>query len=197
LLQTAFPKYWENHLRNFFRSTTVPADLPPAKLAEFTEHVFWLVKQTGLRDPAAWLAFHRAQEEKRAAMALAAEIDWEALIETDDNTPRQDSVDPELVKLGMDPVKSPGQPPPAPVAATVTLSPSEIAKDKIAIGDDEYVSAPRLASVLGISERTLARRTANGNGPPHVKIAGIYYRLDKIQEWAAARGLLITPLNND
>jgi hypothetical protein len=78
-----------------------------------------------------------------------------------------------------------------------SLPPSEIAKDTIAIGDDEYVSAPRLASMLGISERKLERLCANGNGPSHVKIAGNYYRLDKIQEWAAARGLrAITSLDN-
>ena len=187
-------------LRNFFQGASVPADLPPEELARFTDYVFRLVKQAGIKDPAGWLAFQRAQEEKKkekeAAMALAAAIEWEALIETGDDTPIQrDSVDPEPVKLGVDPVSS--EPPPAPVAATITLSPSEIAKDKITIGDDLYVSFPYLASMLGISERTLSRRIANGNGPPHVKIAGNYYRLDKIQEWAAARGLpLKTPSDN-
>jgi hypothetical protein len=200
LLQTAYPKAWENHLRNFF-GDSVPADLPPAELARFTDHVFWSVKQTGIKDPAALLAFWRAQEKeeekkKEAAMALAAAIDCEALIETGDDTPIQrDSVDPEPVKLAVGPASD--EPPPAPAAATVTLSPSEIAQDTIAIGDDEYVNAPRLASMLGISERKLERLCANGNGPPHVKIAGNYYRLDKIQEWAAARGLRASrPLDN-
>jgi predicted DNA-binding transcriptional regulator AlpA len=191
MLQTAYPRDWENHLRNFF-GASVPADLPPAELARFTERVSWMVKQAGIKDPAGWLAFQRAQEEKKkekeAAMALAAAIEWEALIETGDDTPVQrDSVDPEPVKLGVDPVS--GEPPAAPVAATTTLSPSEIAKDKITIGGQEYVSNPRLASMLGISERTLSRLLRNDDGPPHVKIGGNYYRLDKIPEWAAARGL--------
>lgn len=202
LLQTAYlnhPKMSERLLRNYFQGVSVPADLPPEELARFTDYVFRHVKQTGLKNPAGWLTVHRARQEekkeKEAAMALAAAIDWEAVIDTGGDTPIQrNSVDPEPVKLGVDPVSD--EPPPAPMAATVTLSPSEIAKDTIAIGSDVYVSAPRLAAMLGISERTLARRTANGNGPTHVKIAGIYYRLDKIEEWAAARGLPITPLDN-
>jgi hypothetical protein len=198
MLQTAYPRDWENHLRNFF-GASVPADLPPAELARFTERVSWMVKQARIKDPAGWLAFQRAQEEKKkekeAAMALAAAIEWEALIETSDDTPVQrDSVDPEAVKLGVDPVSS--EPPAAPVAATTTLSPSEIAKDKITIGGQEYVSNPRLVSMLRISERTLSRLLRKGDGPPHVKIGGNYYPLDKAREWAAARGLLKTPSDN-
>jgi hypothetical protein len=67
----------------------------------------------------------------------------------------------------------------------VALSPSQIAKNEISIEGRLYVSAARLASILGISERTLSRRCANGNGPPHVKLAGIYYDLDEVQEWTA------------
>jgi hypothetical protein len=48
----AYPKHWEKHIRNFL-GDIAPADLPPAELAQFTDHVFWLVKQTGLREPAA------------------------------------------------------------------------------------------------------------------------------------------------
>ena len=73
----------------------------------------------------------------------------------------------------------------APVAGA--LSPSQIAKNEIAIEGRLYVSAARLASMLGISERTLSRRCANGNGPPHVKLAGIYYDLDEAQEWTAEK----------
>lgn len=71
----------------------------------------------------------------------------------------------------------------APIATA--LSPSQIAKNEIAIEGCLYVGAARLASMLGISERTLSRRCANGNGPPHVKLAGIYYALDEVQEWTA------------
>ena len=189
MLQTAYPRDWENHLRNFF-GASLPADLPPAELARFTERVSWMVKQAGIKDPAGWLAFQRDQEEKKkekeAAMALAAAIEWEALIET---PIQRDSVDPEPVVCSEPPAS-------APAAAVVTLSPSEIAKDKITIGGDLCVSFASLASLLGISERTLSRRTENGNGPPHVCISGNYYPLDKAREWAAARGLLKTPSDN-
>jgi hypothetical protein len=196
MLQTAYPRHWENHLRNFF-GANVPTDLPPAELARFTEHVSWMVKQAGIKDPAGWLAFQRAQEEKKkeeeAAVALAAAIEWEALIETGDDTPiKRDSIDPEPVKLEVDPVSS--QPSPAPVAATTTLSLTEIAKNEVAIGSHVFVSNRYLASLLGVSERTLSRLLANGNGPPHVKVWGNYYPLDKAREWAAASGLpLKTP----
>jgi hypothetical protein len=82
-------------------------------------------------------------------------------------------------------------------SATAALAPSEIAKNAIAIDGHPHVSTARLASMLGISERTLLRRTANGNGPPHVYIAGNYYPIDKAREWAANRGLrLKTPSDN-
>jgi predicted DNA-binding transcriptional regulator AlpA len=82
-------------------------------------------------------------------------------------------------------------------SATAALSSSEIAKNEIAICGHPHVSNPRLASMLGISERTLSRLLRNGDGPPHVKIGGNYYPLDKIPEWAAARGLrLKTPSEN-
>ncbi len=188
LLQTGclnHPKLGETLLRNYFQGVSVPADLPPEELARFTDYVFRVVKQGGIKDPAGWLEGHRARQE--ATMALAGPIDWEALIETGGDAP--------IKRDDRDPVSS--EPPPPPVAATIALAPSEIAKDKIAIAGDLYVSFAYLASMLGISERTLARRTANGNGPAQVKIAGIYYRLDKIQEWAAARGLLlVTPPDN-
>jgi hypothetical protein len=182
LLQTGclnHPKLCETLLRNFFQGASVPADLPPKELARFTDYVFRHVQQHGIKDPAAWLACHRGQQE--AAMAPAVQIDWEALIETRSDIPMQ--------RDDRDPVSS--EPPPETV--TATLSPSEIAKDKIAIAGDLYVSFAYLASMLGISERTLARRTANGNRPPNVKIAGSYFRLDKIQEWAAAMGLSLKP----
>jgi hypothetical protein len=200
LLQTAYlnhPKMSERLLRNYFQGVSVPADLPPEELARFTDYVFRHVKQTGLKNPAGWLTVHRARQEekkeKEAAMALAAAIEWEALIETGTDTPIQrDSVAPEPVKLGVDPVCS--EPSPTPVTATITLSPTEITKDKIAIGDDLYVDFGYFASMLGVSERTLFRLLADGSGPPHVMIRGNYYPLNKLLEWAAAKGLpLKTP----
>jgi hypothetical protein len=117
LLQAAYlnhPKMWESVLRNFFRGS-VPADLAPEELAQLTEQVFWAVKQTGLRDPAAWLAFDRAQQEAAIVSAPAAA---EAAIEIGGD--QRGSVDPAPVKRGDERVQSSGEPPPAPVAATVT-----------------------------------------------------------------------------
>ena len=49
LLQTAFPRDWEKHLR--ILGVTDPADLSPAELAKFTDEVFWRVTQTGIKRP--------------------------------------------------------------------------------------------------------------------------------------------------
>jgi hypothetical protein len=67
LLQTAYPTAWERHLRNRLGAID-PAELTPTELAGFTDHVFWLVKQTGIREPAAWIA-HRAQLDAQAGPA--------------------------------------------------------------------------------------------------------------------------------
>ena len=64
LLQTAFPIRWQQHLHNRLGATR-PTDLTPAELAEFTDHVFWLVKQTGIKDPAAMLVFGRSSTLRR------------------------------------------------------------------------------------------------------------------------------------
>ena len=70
-----------------------------------------------------------------------------------------------------------------------TISPAELAKDEIVIGGRPYVSAKYLAGKMGMSERSLKRRCANGKGPPHVKIAGIYYDRDMARQWAKGKGL--------
>jgi hypothetical protein len=69
------------------------------------------------------------------------------------------------------------------------LSPSELAKDEITIGGRRYVSATYLAGKMGMSERSLERRCADGKGPPHVKIAGIYYDRDETRAWAKGKGV--------
>jgi hypothetical protein len=92
-VQTAYPNAWEKHLRNL--GVAAPADLPPAELARFTEHVFWLVRQTGIKDPAAWLAADRARVE--ATMAPVAPVQLEAPVEIVGDIPVQrDSVELEI-----------------------------------------------------------------------------------------------------
>jgi hypothetical protein len=67
LLQTAYPINWEQLLRKRLDALGVadPADLTPAKLAAFRDHVFWSVKQSGIKDPAAWIS-HQAQVDPKA-----------------------------------------------------------------------------------------------------------------------------------
>jgi hypothetical protein len=80
-------------------------------------------------------------------------------------------------------------------SATTALSLSQIGKNKISIDGNECVST---LSMLDVSERTLSRLLANGKAPPYAKIAGNYYPLDTVREWAAAMGLVLkTPSDND
>jgi hypothetical protein len=65
MLQIAFPKDWEKHLHNL--GVTASANPPPADLDRIMEHVFWMVRQTGIKDPAAWIAFDMAREEAASA----------------------------------------------------------------------------------------------------------------------------------
>ena len=68
LLQTTFPRDWEKHLRN------LPSrSLPLAEPAEFTDQVFWRVKQIGIKDPATWLVTHRTLMEAPTAPLVPVE----------------------------------------------------------------------------------------------------------------------------
>ena len=111
LLQTAYPKAWEQHLRNRLGATD-PADLTPTALADFTDHVFWLVRQTGIRDPAAWLAF-RAQLDAEAAAAKRG-----SPVEIGDVAAQRKSAARQPVALENSPATSPAASPPRP-AGTV------------------------------------------------------------------------------
>jgi hypothetical protein len=70
LLQTAYPVNWQQllHARLGAYGITDPAELMPAKLAEFRDDVFRAAKQTAIKDPAAWI-FHRAQVEPKAPVS--------------------------------------------------------------------------------------------------------------------------------
>jgi hypothetical protein len=74
------------------------------------------------------------------------------------------------------------------------VDPSQIAKTELEIAGRPYISAARLAQRLGISDRTLSRWCADSNGPPHVKIQGVYFEQEKIWEWAASRGVTLSRL---
>jgi hypothetical protein len=114
LLQEAYPKTWERLLRNRLGAAD-PADLTPAEFAGFTEHVFWLVKQTGIRDPAAWLAF-RAQLDAQEAPAAPAKLG--SRLEIDHLAVQRKSAEREPVALENSPVTTSAASPPQPVART-------------------------------------------------------------------------------
>jgi hypothetical protein len=71
LLQTAYRNAWEKYLRKL--GVTAPANLPPAELTRFADRVFWLVRQTGFKDPAVWLLAHRARVEATKNQVAAVE----------------------------------------------------------------------------------------------------------------------------
>jgi hypothetical protein len=74
---------------------------------------------------------------------------------------------------------------PAPAMAHPPASP---AGSEIAIGAQRYVSAQRLASMLGVSVRTLSRWDAAHIGPPKIKAGKlVLFELGKLPEWLASR----------
>jgi predicted DNA-binding transcriptional regulator AlpA len=73
------------------------------------------------------------------------------------------------------------------IDASPQASPAE---SEMAIGSRRYVSARRVASMLGVSLRTLSRWDAAGTGPPKIKIGKkVFFYLGKISEWLASRGI--------
>lgn len=123
LLQTAFPRDWKNHLR--ILGVTDPTVLSPAKLAEFTNEVFWRVKQMGIRDPAAWLVTHRTLMQASTAPLIPVELKAQVETAADDISVQRDSVELEPVTLEMAPAKTSSPQPPKPVAATPTSRTTE------------------------------------------------------------------------
>jgi predicted DNA-binding transcriptional regulator AlpA len=61
-------------------------------------------------------------------------------------------------------------------------------ESEISIGARQYVSAQRVASMLGVSVRTLSRWDTTGIGPPKIKVGNlILFDLGKLTEWLASR----------
>jgi hypothetical protein len=59
---------------------------------------------------------------------------------------------------------------------------------EITIGSQRYASAQRVASMLGISPRTLSRWAAVGNGPPKIKLGKkVMFDVVKLSDWVASR----------
>ena len=84
---------------------------------------------------------------------------------------------------------TPHEPAPAMVPPVIgSRPPASIAESEIKIGTRRYVSARRVASMLGVSIRTLSRWNAAGTGPPKIKVGKlILFDLGKLPEWLASR----------
>ncbi len=61
LLKTAFPfpYHWQNHVRTL--GISAGTKLSPTEMTALTDRVFWIVKQSSIKDPAGWIASRRAQ----------------------------------------------------------------------------------------------------------------------------------------
>ena len=77
LLQTAYPINWQQLLRHRLDAFGISdlADLTPAKLAKFRDQVFSSVRQTSIKDPAAWIANQEQFKAKAAAAKLRYPVD--------------------------------------------------------------------------------------------------------------------------
>jgi hypothetical protein len=98
MLRTAYPKNWETHLANL--GLTASANPPPADLDRIMEHVFWMVRQAGIKNPAAWIKF----DMDRAEFASAS-VEPESLPKV---VVRQTPVELKSVKPGMGVAKTSG-----------------------------------------------------------------------------------------
>jgi hypothetical protein len=75
-------------------------------------------------------------------------------------------------------------------------SPAEglAAPSEIELAGRRYITAERLAGVLGVTVRTLARWNARRIGPPKIKVGKVVlFDLSKLPEWLAAREVAPTP----
>ena len=69
-----------------------------------------------------------------------------------------------------------------------------VAEDEIEIGGRRYANARRVASILGISVRTLSRWNAAGIGPPRIKVGRkVLFDLLKLPDWLTSRETYLNP----
>jgi hypothetical protein len=142
LLQEAYPKHWQQHVRNRLGATQ-PADLTLAQLSEFTDHVFWMVKQTGMKDPAAMLVFRAQLDAKEAAAKLGPSV------VVADITAQRKSAERERVTLENN--------------SSMTYDASSSRKATVASGttEAEVLSRAKAAVEAGESPRDTAERLAS------------------------------------
>jgi len=208
MLQEACPRHWQTVLRNSLGSAN-PANLPPVELAKFTDHVFWVVKQYGIKDPAAFLAY----QVKLEAEAAAAKLEPSPKI--GDIAAQGKAAGPRPVERENSPAEtSAASPPPPPAAQTAASETTKVeeerqpdhpaanaapqmianpevtnpeaanARDEIVIDGRRLFGERRVAEMLGRSRRTLQRGRREGKGPPSTKIGRkVYYDLKDLLEW--------------
>jgi predicted DNA-binding transcriptional regulator AlpA len=67
-------------------------------------------------------------------------------------------------------------------------SPYALGEGEITIGARQYLNAGRVASVLGVSLRTLSRWGKAGTGPPKIKIGKkVLFDVFRLSDWLASR----------
>ena len=83
---------------------------------------------------------------------------------------------------------SPAHEPAPAIVPLMTPQTASIAEGEIKIGAQRYASAQRVASMLGVSVRTLSRWDATHIGPPKIKVGKlILFEFGKLAEWLASR----------
>jgi hypothetical protein len=125
MLWTAYPRDWERHLHNL--GVTAPAsasaDPSPGDLDRVMETVFGMVRQAGIKNPAAWIAFDMDRVERASAL-----IEPKAPREVALPAGPQNAVEIEPVKLGTDLATTSGTSPLASKTALASVEPKRLLK---------------------------------------------------------------------
>ena len=90
--------------------------------------------------------------------------------------------------VAIEPLKNETPPKSKAVRNLTTGKPRETDASLVEIGGRQYVTAGSLASLLGLTVRTLSRWDASSNGPPRIKLGKkVLFDLDKVSDWLAGR----------
>ena len=92
-------------------------------------------------------------------------------------------------QIAIEPLKNETLPKFKAVCTFTTEKPRETdATGLVDIGGRRYVTAGHLASLLGVTVRTLSRWDAASNGPPRIKLGKkVLFDLVKVSDWMAGR----------
>jgi hypothetical protein len=168
LLQTANPINWKQLLQNRLSAhgVTDPADLTPAKLAEFRDYVFSLAKQAGIKDPAAWIIY-RAQLAPQAPVSKTLSA---GQVKPAAGQPK--SADSEAVALQSNPATA--------CAASAPCSPP---RTPFGITKAEVLSRAKAAVAAGECLRIIGRRLACAQEDFHASQREIGRAIGRSASW--------------